>query len=334
MHGRRACGIQAGLAFGIRGAFAFRARAVAGRTLAAGRTIGTRTFAGSIATGLVATFAVARAVRISGTFAITRAAGFGTHAVAGSVATGFVAAFPVARSIRSVATPGLGIWATFRTRTVARAVAARLVTAFPIARAVWIAGAFAIAGTTLRWRKTPARPAAFARPILRSAGRARAIAAHSHSHSLWRRAEQCLDREFAAVLARKVAERFRGVVNFLFGDDAVMIPVEHGDDGREVRQALHVSARAGAFARRRSRRTAFRLLCVREARGKRERERDDGCVVFHGLVWSGWLCAVCLKPPGETAMKKGVRRLGRTDASLKDITFPSLSPCVRFGGKL
>jgi hypothetical protein len=111
------------------------------------------------------------------------------------------------------------------------------------------------------------------------------------------RAEQFPNREFAAVIFGEFAKRFRCACNFVLGDHAVMVLVERGNDGRHVRPftaavfALGMVGLRLAFAGGRSGRAALRLLCNRESRRQRERECDDGCVVFHGLVLL-WLFVV------------------------------------------
>lgn len=130
-----------------------------------------------------------------------------------------------------------------------------------------------------------------ARPALRRAGRACAVSVHGRSHSFWRRTEQGLDGELTAVFACEMAQCFGSTVDFIFGDDAVVIPVEHGDDRWEVRPFVTPTLVLAVASGWWSGRASLRLLRERESCGQGERDCDDGCVVFHGLVLV-WLLAV------------------------------------------
>ncbi len=271
--------------------FAFRLGCVACGTIPAGRfatlgarrTFGTRTFTGSIAArgtfgtrAITRLLAIARLVGFTARFAVTRTLGIaGLLAIAGPVC--FTAGFAVTRLI---CIAGL--------LTIAGPVG--FAAGLAVTRSAWrrseAARAFTFTGSAGR-RAEIAAGSAFALHVWRRARRAVAGSAHALR---WRR-HQFVHRQFAVVIPVELAQRLGRAGDFVLGDDSVAVLVERGDDGRyrwhragTGAAGRTVELRAAFAGRRRSRRRAFRWLCERKTRRQGERERDDGCAVFHGLV--------------------------------------------------
>ena len=263
-------------AFGIGTArFAVGTRCVACGTLAAGlfATLGIWCTVAGCAVGLCVVAA-----------GFTARGAFGTCAIAGLLAiartVGFTAGCAVMRAL-GIAGP----------LTIARG-------------ACWFAGVavargkIACADFTRRRSKAIARGkgrrrgALSAISLARSTGRREwgtiAIATHGARQ---RRRHEFIEGEFAVVIFVERAQRLGGAGDFVFGDHAIVIFVEGRDDGWHRR----VLASAGAtgrtvgqrtgFAGRRSRRGAFRRLCICQTRRQCEGERDDDWMRFHGLVF-------------------------------------------------
>jgi hypothetical protein len=254
--------------------FTFAARTLAGRIATRG-AIGTRALPGPVA--FAAGLAITGPIRFTAGLAITGPVRF----TAGFAFTGpvcFAAGFSVARAV--------GIAGTLA-----------------ITRAIRVAWRFAVAGTarfrahigwrrreTFTWRRRESAVATtFA--IEFPAGRRAVAQAIRRRQAIFgahpRRRQQLFDGQLAVVIFVERAQRLRGHRNFVFGNDAVAVLVERGDD-RRWRRPFPANGRTigpvTAFAGRWSRRTIRRRLCSREARGKRECECDEGFVVFHDLV--------------------------------------------------
>ena len=103
------------------------------------------------------------------------------------------------------------------------------------------------------------------------------------------------DQDAAAELVKQYEPMIRRMVRLRLRDERLSRDFESMDVCQSVLASFFVRAAVGTFGARTIRlawtalgrwsgRTALRLLCDRKTRGKGERECDDGCVGFHGLV--------------------------------------------------